>query len=327
MSKISIIVPVYNTEQYLSKCIESILNQTESDFELLLIDDGAKDNSGKICDDYALKDNRIRVFHKENGGVSSARNLGLDVAVGEMIFFIDSDDFIGPDYVKTLMIKDGEDFVQSGVKTLENDYLKEIMTHDDIFSDFNRFWMESRQQWPTMCCLSKKVIDEYNLRFDTSLKMGEDGLFNQIFISKCKKIRRICFDQYFYNSDNLQSASHKFYPDRLNQQVLLVKRLEPYFKGDDLGRLRWDYWHEVLNHYQVKGITNSDPEIRKLSKKKIKETYKCSVFKECIPYIRRTGSLDERLEACLMSYRMHMLYKPLLKLIQLLSNVKSSIRK
>ena len=98
MPKISIIVPVYNAEQYLPKCIESILDQKEKDFELLLIDDGSQDNSGKICDTYAEKDDRIRVFHKENGGVSSARNLVLEEATGEMVFFIDSDDYVGPSF-------------------------------------------------------------------------------------------------------------------------------------------------------------------------------------------------------------------------------------
>ena len=78
MPEVSIIVPIYNTEKYLPRCIDSILGQTYKDFELLLIDDGSTDNSGKICDEYAEKDSRIRVFHKENGGVSSARNLGFD---------------------------------------------------------------------------------------------------------------------------------------------------------------------------------------------------------------------------------------------------------
>ena len=80
--KISVIVPVYNAEKYLHRCIDSILSQTFTDFELLLINDGSKDSSGAICDEYAAKDNRVRVFHKENGGVSSARNLGLDNANG-----------------------------------------------------------------------------------------------------------------------------------------------------------------------------------------------------------------------------------------------------
>lgn len=94
LPKLSIIVPVYNVEKYLSKCIDSILNQTFKDFELILIDDGSSDGSGKICDKYANKDRRIAVIHQENTGVSAARNAGLDIAKGEYIGFIDSDDFI-----------------------------------------------------------------------------------------------------------------------------------------------------------------------------------------------------------------------------------------
>lgn len=101
--KISVIVPVYNVEQYLPRCIDSILDQTFTDFELLLIDDGSTDKSGKICDKYAEKDSRIRVFHKENGGVSSARNLGIDKARGELISFIDSDDWVEACYIDTIV--------------------------------------------------------------------------------------------------------------------------------------------------------------------------------------------------------------------------------
>ena len=91
--QISIIVPVYNTEKYLRRCIDSVLAQTYKDFELLLIDDGSKDSSGVICDEYAAKDARLRVFHKENGGVSDTRNYGLDLAQGKYLMFLDSDDF------------------------------------------------------------------------------------------------------------------------------------------------------------------------------------------------------------------------------------------
>lgn len=89
---ISVIVPVYNTKQYLPRCIDSNLNQSFTDFEILLIDDGSTDESGRICDSYAVKDERILVFHKENGGVSSARNIGLKNAKGEWVCFLDSDD-------------------------------------------------------------------------------------------------------------------------------------------------------------------------------------------------------------------------------------------
>ena len=94
MPKLSIIVPVYKVEQYIHKCVDSILNQTFTDFELILVDDGSPDNCGKICDEFVQKDERVRVIHKENGGVSSARNLGVDEAKGEYISFIDPDDWI-----------------------------------------------------------------------------------------------------------------------------------------------------------------------------------------------------------------------------------------
>ncbi|MFZ3577233.1 glycosyltransferase family 2 protein, partial [Virgibacillus sp. DJP39] len=92
--KLSIIVPVYKVEQYLAKCIDSILNQTYKDFELILVNDGSPDNCSDICDSYMKKDNRIKVIHKANGGLSSARNAGIQIARGEYIGFVDSDDFI-----------------------------------------------------------------------------------------------------------------------------------------------------------------------------------------------------------------------------------------
>ena len=95
----SIIVPVYNVEKYLRECIDSILCQTFTDFELILVDDGSKDESGKICDEYAEKDNRIKVIHKENGGQSTARNCGVKESSGKYIVFLDSDDFISEDTI------------------------------------------------------------------------------------------------------------------------------------------------------------------------------------------------------------------------------------
>ena len=103
--KISVIVPAYNTEKYLRRCIDSILAQTFTDFELLLIDDGSTDQSGEICDEYADKDVRIKVFHKANGGVSSARNVGLDNALGEYICFCDADDWVDNDYFEQMRKK------------------------------------------------------------------------------------------------------------------------------------------------------------------------------------------------------------------------------
>ena len=104
---ISIIVPVYNTEKYLNRCVDSILNQTFTDFELILVDDGSPDNCGKICDEYKEKDRRVRVIHKPNGGLSDARNAGIEWALNnsdsEWISFIDSDDWVHPNYLDFLL--------------------------------------------------------------------------------------------------------------------------------------------------------------------------------------------------------------------------------
>lgn len=99
---ISIVVPVYKVESYLKKCVDSILNQTFTDFELILVDDGSPDNCPQICDEYAKKDARVKVLHKENGGLSDARNAGIEVATGEYIGFVDSDDYIAPDMYERL---------------------------------------------------------------------------------------------------------------------------------------------------------------------------------------------------------------------------------
>lgn len=107
-NKISVIVPVYNTSMYLSKCVDSIIVQTYQNLEIILVDDGSLDNSGKICDEYAEKDARVRVIHKENGGLSSARNAGMDIATGDYIAFVDSDDRIAPDTYEKLAAAIGD---------------------------------------------------------------------------------------------------------------------------------------------------------------------------------------------------------------------------
>ena len=101
--KISVIVPVYNVEAYLPRCVESIMAQTYQNLEIFLVDDGTKDNCGAICDAYARQDNRVRVIHKENGGLSSARNAGIDASTGEYLSFVDSDDWIEPDMYEKMM--------------------------------------------------------------------------------------------------------------------------------------------------------------------------------------------------------------------------------
>lgn len=110
MDKISIITPVYNTQKYLKRCIESVLSQTYSNIELLLIDDGSTDESGKICDEYANKDSRVKVFHITNGGPSRARNIGLENATGNYILFVDSDDWVDNQFVSHYLCDNYQDY-------------------------------------------------------------------------------------------------------------------------------------------------------------------------------------------------------------------------
>lgn len=123
--KISVIVPVYNVETTLENCVNSIINQTYTNLEILLIDDGAKDNSGKICEKLALKDDRIKVYHKENGGLSDARNYGLDRVTGRYIAFLDADDYIVPEFydylIKLIKIEDNIDIAQASFLRIDID--------------------------------------------------------------------------------------------------------------------------------------------------------------------------------------------------------------
>ncbi len=136
---ISVIVPVYKVELYLKKCVDSLLNQTYKNLEIILVDDGSPDNCPKICDEYAKKDNRIKVIHKKNGGLSSARNAGLDIAKGDYIAFVDSDDYVHSDYINKLynqVKKDGSSLAICGVQIVNENGTNLDSSKFDIKSKF-----------------------------------------------------------------------------------------------------------------------------------------------------------------------------------------------
>ena len=188
MCKISVIVPVYNTEQYLPRCLDSILSQSFTDFELLLIDDGSTDDSGAICDAYVEKDDRIRVFHKENGGVSSARNLGLKEAKGEWICFVDSDDELLAGGLQTMVdgISEEVDLVMAGYFELEGESLQTDTSSygKDGIIDRNEalHMMYPSADMPYMGypwgkLFKSNLVLERNLSFDEHVRIKEDTLF------------------------------------------------------------------------------------------------------------------------------------------------------
>lgn len=229
MPKVSVIIPVYNAEKYLRECIDSVLAQTFVDFEVLLINDGSTDGSGKICDEYAKKDKRIKVFHQENGGVSSARNLGLDNAKGEWITFVDSDDWIGENYFKCLSDSFNEKVdliflnytktnntknVVFPIKTLyKNHFLKLYTIHPHFFSPWAKFF-------------KRKIIVNNHLRFDEKLDYGEDNIFNCEFL---------IYTNYIY------LYGQQFYYQRVVEDSLSSAR--PYLPND---KYKYERLYEVL---------------------------------------------------------------------------------
>lgn len=198
---LSVIIPVYNTGQYLPRCVDSVLGQSYQDFELLLSDDGSTDDSGVLCDMYAKKDSRIQVFHKENGGVSSARNLGIENASGEWVYFVDSDDELLPDGLKTLAdgISDDVDVVMGGYVDVDEQGVESCQA-----SDFKSYRLSKKQSVTTMytgyglcyfylgyVCLRllrRSLIERYALRFDTEIFIKEDTLFMMQYVCKSNGI-------------------------------------------------------------------------------------------------------------------------------------------
>ena len=176
MPLFSIIVPVYKTEQYLEKCIQSILEQNYNNFELILVDDGSPDRCPQICDAYQKRDDRIKVFHKTNGGVSSARNLGLKVATGKYIWFVDSDDYIEKFSLQQLYENQKEQLADMYI--FNNGSIHELSSADinDFFKKYYFTYVVGFGPWNKI--YKREIIMSNSLCFDTEETIGEDLLFN-----------------------------------------------------------------------------------------------------------------------------------------------------
>ncbi|GEM_PF-423950 len=199
---ISVIVPVYKVEPYLRRCVDSILKQTFTDFELILVDDGSPDNCPTICDAYAKSDNRIKVIHKPNGGAASARNVGLDNSIGDFIVFVDSDDWVDSDYLQNLF-DTRYDLTISGVViqrtdngSTEKPYTPNIYIEDNI--DFVTLIKEGSLFGPCCKLFNHKIINTYNVRFPENIRWGEDTMFVVDYVKWVSSIRVIENCDYHY---------------------------------------------------------------------------------------------------------------------------------
>lgn len=303
---VSIIVPVYNAEKYLNRCVDSILFQAMTDFELLLIDDGSKDNSGRICDEYAEKDARVRVFHKPNGGVSSARNLGLDNAKGEWITFVDADDVIRACFSDIDWNILSEDLICFPSYSFYDDstvVLNSIERRDGIYIPAQSFYSGILYELVLRTTWSKLFRHSLiaDLRFNKTIKIGEDQLFNLQYLYKTKSIRYesgIAFYDYYSMGDAFVDK----YKLSTDCSIYILKNL---FES---------YWRL--------GISDEDFEVRTflLFKQLCQEAiysepslWYSNEFVQALYYkLRNRLSLEFRVRYCLMSMKLFNYLKRLL---------------
>ncbi|MBQ2944591.1 MAG: glycosyltransferase family 2 protein [Ruminococcus sp.] len=182
MSIFSIIVPVYKVEEYIDKCVMSILNQTFSDFELILVDDGSPDNCPELCDEYAKQDSRVKVIHKPNGGVSSARNEGVKIANGDYIWFVDSDDYVQENSLEVLC--DYISKTSADLYVFEHGFNEfyELKDMNGLLCDHYYKYDFGFEPWNKV--YKRSLITDNKLFFDTQEKVGEDLLFNINYYTK-----------------------------------------------------------------------------------------------------------------------------------------------
>lgn len=219
---ISVIVPVYRTQEYLTRCVDSLLGQTYRNLEILLIDDGSDDESGAICDEFAQKDERVRVIHKENGGISDARNCGLDNFTGEYFVFVDSDDYVRADYVEYLY-----------ELVCDFNCLMAVCGYDVLFSDGNSFKSTATERYTVTAkeCMERLFYDEFvtvgpwakiyhrsligDIRYPYG-KLFEDAGTTYRFMMKCDSIAFGEASKYFYAVRSQSIVTSDFNPNKLD---------------------------------------------------------------------------------------------------------------
>lgn len=256
--KISIIVPIYNAEKTLERCIESLVAQVYRNIEILLIDDGSKDNSLAICRKYADSDGRVRIIEQTNNGVSSARNAGIDAAMGDYIMFCDSDDWVEPDWCYTMLMNfDSKNFVMCGEyiegeqkilpqKVLAAKEEGEKTKRTEFYSLRNKMF-----NVPWNKIFSKDIINCNNIRFSEELTNGEDLLFNVEYLA-CIPGDIVLLDKccYHYTWPNTNSLSRNVPANYIEQCNFLLKNLKKYIlkigimSKENMAKFYTDFFYE-----------------------------------------------------------------------------------
>lgn len=250
MNLISIVVPVYNTEKYLDQCIQSVLAQTYTNWELLLIDDGSTDSSGAICDKYAAEDNRIRVYHKENGGVSAARNTGIDNTYGEWITFLDSDDWFETSSLEILYNETKKNdnidicwgaFRIVDFKNNESQVIKKTANADIINSLMTGFTPS------TGCLVRTALLQEKHLRYPIGIKYCEDVHLMGRLLYYCRSA--ITIENIVYNYRmQLSSVIHNLNTTTQLDEQWVCNDLIKFYKSQGV----YNKYRRTMNHRLLK---------------------------------------------------------------------------
>ena len=286
---ISIVVPVYKVEPYLRRCVDSILAQTFKDFELILVDDGSPDNSGIICDEYAQKDTRVRIIHKENGGVSSARNAGIEIARGEWLCFVDGDDVIDPTYLGDFKLESSiNDLYIQGYKKVYNNEVKEThefpkskeMSYIEILA-----FMEDERIINSPCCklYDRAIIYNNNILFDSNTSYGEDHIFSLEYVAHASTAHYSTTSGYYYMVNGNESLSHRVIPLKditYYSKESRRKQLELYSK------YKFECYLASINRRQEATITKTIREMFSNSPDYNDYQY---IYKEYAPLIKNNG--------------------------------------
>ena len=270
-SKISVIIPVYNVEQYLEKCLDSILNQTYKNIEIILVNDGSIDKSGLICDEYSRKYNNIKVFHKENGGVSSARNLGIDNATGQYLAFIDPDDYIDANMYEILVekivetnsdiamcsfvyVKENENIVEDNSdETLVFDKEEVLRRYYTAIKPFNASFLFNK-------LFKKELFKE--VRLDTELIIQEDTEVLLRIFNNISSIVYVGIPLYFYLIREGAATEGKISKGKLTTDISLFKIYKyteenlPKYKSNALANYVMYYFNiivEIIKNYEEYG--------------------------------------------------------------------------
>ena len=253
MKKFSIVVPINNCERYIKRCLDSIKMQTYTNIEVILIDDGSNDNSGKICDEYMKNDSRFIVHHQTNGGVSTARNKGIDFASGDYLMFVDSDDWISKETIELLNKKIEENnsdvliFQRSSCKQ-ENQ--KAVINDRKNISKKLKQLIITEKINPPFCKLYRTdIIKGNNIRFKKDIPIAEDLLFNVTYFSKINSMEITDERYYFYNTDNQSSLSRRYNPQKYEQLMQIDDKLQEIIKS--VGELKL---YNVIKYIRIKNI-------------------------------------------------------------------------